>query len=104
MPAWIGRNLYAKDRSGELKKHFNGTGIQHFTGEGLAKFPVPIPPAESLRQNVEKFRKTKEYCAKLEDVFKEKHSTRFCQYFYWFGEGENAQVRGYYTGQNNEAT
>jgi type I restriction enzyme S subunit len=46
----IGRNrwfiyyLIAKDADGTLKTHFNGTGIQHFTGEALARFEVPLPP------------------------------------------------------------
>ncbi len=29
---------------GTLRKHFNGAGIQHFTGEALAEFEVPLPP------------------------------------------------------------
>jgi type I restriction enzyme S subunit len=33
-----------KDLDGSLKSHFNGTGIQHFTGEALAQFKIPLPP------------------------------------------------------------
>ncbi|MHB8956030.1 MAG: restriction endonuclease subunit S [Pirellulaceae bacterium] len=41
---WFVYYLYAKDLDGTLKNHFNGAGIQHFTGESLAQFEVPIPP------------------------------------------------------------
>jgi hypothetical protein len=41
--------------SGELKQHFSGTGIQHFTGEALARFELPLPPLPELRQAVAKF-------------------------------------------------
>ena len=41
---WFLYYLYAKDLDGTLKNHFNGAGIQHFTGEALAQFEVPFPP------------------------------------------------------------
>lgn len=41
---WLLYYLYFKDLDGSLQSHFNGTGIQHFTGEALAQFRVPIPP------------------------------------------------------------
>jgi len=41
---WFLYHLYAKDLDGTLKAHFNGAGIQHFTGEALAQFEVPLPP------------------------------------------------------------
>lgn len=52
---WFVYYLYSQDKSGELKRHFNGAGIQHFTGEGLAKFEVPLPPLPAMRRAVEKF-------------------------------------------------
>lgn len=45
---WFVFYLYAQDRAGELHDHFSGTGIQHFTGEVLHRFPVPIPPDGEL--------------------------------------------------------
>ena len=33
-----------QDLNGSLKRHFNGAGIQHFTGEALARFEIPIAP------------------------------------------------------------
>ena len=41
---WFLYYLLAKDLDGTLKNHFNGAGIQHFTGEALAQFDVPVPP------------------------------------------------------------
>lgn len=47
---WCLYYLLAQDLGGTLKAHFNGAGIQHFTGEALAKFELPIaPPAEQQR-------------------------------------------------------
>lgn len=47
---WCLYYLQAQDLAGTLKRHFNGTGIQHFTGEALAKFELPLPPpAEQQR-------------------------------------------------------
>ena len=52
---WFVYYLYSQDKSGELKRHFNGAGIQHFTGEGLAKFEVPLPPLPEMKRAVGKF-------------------------------------------------
>jgi len=41
---WFLYYLLAKNLDGTLKSHFNGAGIQHFTGEALAQFEVPLPP------------------------------------------------------------
>ncbi len=37
-----------------IEQHFNGAGIQHFTGEVLARFVIPLPPLPVLRSNVAK--------------------------------------------------
>ena len=52
---WFVYYLLAQDQSGDLKQHFGGTGIQHFTGEVLARFEIPIPPILELRRAVSKF-------------------------------------------------
>lgn len=41
---WFLYYLLSKDLDGTLKNHFNGSGIQHFTGESLAEFEIPLPP------------------------------------------------------------
>ena len=52
---WFVYYLSVQDSSGQLKKHFSGTGIQHFTGEVLARFTIPVPPLPELRRAVAKF-------------------------------------------------
>jgi type I restriction enzyme, S subunit len=49
---WCLYYLYAQDLEGRLKSHFNGAGIQHFTGETLARFEVPLPPLPEQRRIV----------------------------------------------------
>ena len=41
---WVLYYLYKADLDGTLKRYFSGTGIQHFTGEALARLQVPLPP------------------------------------------------------------
>jgi type I restriction enzyme S subunit len=41
---WFLYYLLAKDLDGTLRNHFRGAGIQHFTGEALAEFEMPMPP------------------------------------------------------------
>ncbi len=52
---WLVYYLFAQDQSGGLKQHFSGTGIQHFTGEVLDEFEIPLPPLPELRKAVAKF-------------------------------------------------
>lgn len=49
---WFLYYLQMKDMDGSLKSHFNGAGIQHFTGEALAKFELPLPPLPEQRRIV----------------------------------------------------
>ena len=70
---WFLYYLIAKDADGTLKSHFNGTGIQHFTGEALARFEVPLPPLreqDELLDRLDNLRETslelsKAYSAKM---------------------------------------
>jgi type I restriction enzyme, S subunit len=41
---WCLYYLWYEDALGLLRANFNGAGIQHFTGESLAKFEIPAPP------------------------------------------------------------
>lgn len=52
---WFVFYLYAKDARNELKAHFSGTGIQHFTGEALGRFLLPLPPRCELSRAVSSF-------------------------------------------------
>ena len=49
---WFLYYLLSKDLDGTLTSHFNGAGIQHFTGEALAQFAVPLPPLPEQRRIV----------------------------------------------------
>jgi len=69
---WFVYFLYSQDKAGELKKHFNGAGIQHFTGEGLARFEVPLPPLTELRCFVEKFDVLAAETQHLESLYQQK--------------------------------
>ena len=69
---WFVYFLYAQDKTGELKKHFNGAGIQHFTGEGLARFEVSLPPLPELRRAVAKFDALAAETQRLESLYQRK--------------------------------
>lgn len=47
---WFVYYLYSCDLDGTLRQHFNGAGIQHFTGETLSRFELPLPPLSQLRR------------------------------------------------------
>ncbi|MBI5757010.1 MAG: restriction endonuclease subunit S [Planctomycetales bacterium] len=49
---WFVYHLHFLDLSGELRQYFTGTGIQHFTGETLARLPIPLPPLAEQRRIV----------------------------------------------------
>lgn len=49
---WFVYFLRLRDLEGTLKNHFNGAGIQHFTGEALAQFEIPVPPLSEQQRIV----------------------------------------------------
>jgi type I restriction enzyme S subunit len=69
---WFVYYLFAQDRSGELKQHFSGTGIQHFTGEVLARFEVPLPPLPEVRKAVAKIDELSNETRQLESIYTRK--------------------------------
>lgn len=69
---WFVYYLSAQDSSGRLKQHFSGTGIQHFTGEVLARFVVPVPPLPELRRAVAKFDALTEETQRLGTLYERK--------------------------------
>lgn len=69
---WFVYFLYAKDMSGELRGHFTGTGIQHFTGEALGRFELPIPPLPQLRKLIVQFDALSEETQRLESIYQQK--------------------------------
>lgn len=71
---WFLYYIYSQDVSGELRNHFSGTGIQHFTGEVLAKYVVPLPPIPELRRIVEVFDDLRDETQHLESIYQRKIS------------------------------
>jgi type I restriction enzyme, S subunit len=49
---WFLYYLYLSDLDGSLRHHFTGTGIQHFTGQALKRFRIPLPPLPEQRRIV----------------------------------------------------
>jgi type I restriction enzyme, S subunit len=48
--AWLQYWLFYLDSTDQLRQHFTGAGIQHFTGKALAALPVPVPPQEQAAE------------------------------------------------------
>ncbi len=49
---WVQYYLWMSDADGSLRSHFTGSGIQHFTGQALARLKIPLPPLEEQRRIV----------------------------------------------------
>lgn len=49
---WFVYYLHYLDLTGQLKSYCSGTGIQHFTGQSLARLPIPLPPLPEQRRIV----------------------------------------------------
>ena len=71
---WFVYCLSVQDSSGQLKQHFSGTGIQHFTGEVLARFLIPVPPLPELRRAVAKFDALSEETQRLARLYERKQT------------------------------
>jgi hypothetical protein len=69
---WFLYYLYDQDQRGDLKRHFSGTGIQHFTGEVLDRFEIPIPSLPELRLAVAKIEDYFEKTQRLESIHQQK--------------------------------
>lgn len=48
---WFVYYVHMMDLDGTLRSHFNGAGIQHLTGEALARFELPVPRSESCTRS-----------------------------------------------------
>lgn len=68
--------LFMEDQSGSLKSNFSGSGIQHFTGQALARYEMPYPPplmAEAMVARIEAMQSSSReleegYLAKLKSL------------------------------------
>jgi type I restriction enzyme S subunit len=71
---WFLYHLYLSDQTGKLKEYFSGTGIQHFTGEALAKYLIPLPPVNKVETIVQKLDALSAETKKLEAIYRQKVS------------------------------
>ena len=69
---WFLYYLYLADISGKLREHFTGAGIQHFTGQSLHKFRIPVPPMGVVRTYVKDFDNLFEHTKSLESLYHQK--------------------------------
>jgi|GEM_PF-961423 len=69
---WFLYYLYLQETSGGLRQYFTGTGIQHFTGQALKVFSLPIPPLPDLRRLVVRFETLQDETQRLEAIYQQK--------------------------------
>ena len=69
---WFVNYLYLMDQTGDLKNHFSGTGIQHFTGEALAKFTLPISPDQQIQKLLDMANQLENEVVRLESIYRQK--------------------------------
>jgi type I restriction enzyme S subunit len=49
---WFLYYLFYMETTDQLRRYYTGTGIQHFTGEALARLPIPLPPFPEQRRMI----------------------------------------------------
>ncbi|RCR68485.1 restriction endonuclease subunit S [Larkinella punicea] len=64
--------LYLSDKNGNLKDYCSGAGIQHFTGEALGRFIMPLPPLSEAKSIVAKLDALSIETKKLEAIYRQK--------------------------------
>jgi type I restriction enzyme S subunit len=69
---WFVYYLYMSDASGKLKTYCSGMGIQHFTGESLHKFIIPLPPIHQVEGLVQKLDALSAETQRLATVYRQK--------------------------------
>jgi type I restriction enzyme S subunit len=69
---WFVYYLYSQEKCGGLRRNFSGTGIQHFTGEALAAFNVPLPPETKLEGLIAGIEEIQRESHRLESIYKQK--------------------------------
>lgn len=64
--------LYYLEKSGLLKAHCAGAGIQHFTGQALHKLPLVMPPLEQIDDIVARVDTLSTETKRLEAIYQQK--------------------------------
>lgn len=69
---WLLYYLFILDKTGKLKSHFTGTGIQHFTGDALGKLILPFPPLKKVETIVRQLDFLRAETKRLEVIYQQK--------------------------------
>jgi type I restriction enzyme S subunit len=69
---WFLYFIYSQERAGNLRQYFTGSGIQHFTGEALSKFQIPLAPLGEITKRVAEFDSLREETQRLASLFQRK--------------------------------
>ncbi|MBW2186331.1 MAG: restriction endonuclease subunit S [Deltaproteobacteria bacterium] len=69
---WFLFYLYLSDKNGNLRQYFTGAGIQHFTGQSLKRFVLPIAPNAAMENQLEKFEYLHAETQRLEAIYQQK--------------------------------
>ncbi len=64
--------LFMADQNGTLREHFSGAGIQHFTGQALAKFEMPFPSEAVAMGVISKIEAMQQRSLELESMLQQK--------------------------------
>ena len=64
--------LYMSDQSGALQEYCSGAGIQHFTGQSLAKFEMPFPSVSVAKKMIVTIEAMHRSSMELEGHFQQK--------------------------------
>jgi type I restriction enzyme, S subunit len=64
--------LFMSHQSGALQEHCSGAGIQHFTGQALAKFEMPFPTLDVAETMISTIEEMQRNSTELEAHFQKK--------------------------------
>lgn len=69
---WLMYFLYLSNATGNLRQYFTGAGIQHFTGQSLKRFQLPIAPLSEISLHLANFDLLFEETHHLESIYQKK--------------------------------
>jgi type I restriction enzyme S subunit len=69
---WFIYHLYLSEKNSTLKSYISGAGIQHFTGESLDRYVLPIAPDHQIITFVSKLDSLYSETSRLESLYQQK--------------------------------
>jgi type I restriction enzyme S subunit len=69
---WLMYFLYLSNATGNLRQYFTGAGIQHFTGQALKRFQLPVAPLSEISLHLTKFDLLFKETKRLETIYQKK--------------------------------